>query len=175
MTLVATPVRAFEPGDVPAVQALFARVLDEDLGYGFRPEWHADIADPAAAYLHTPGQQLFLAEDADGTLLGTAAVRAGGPRSPQVLVERYAGQRVAQLVRVWVLREHRRRGAARSLVEAAVSWAVTDGGYDTICLHTDTAVPGAEDFWRSLPVREVLDERRPGATLQTVHFELDPA
>lgn len=175
MTLATeTTVRAMQPADVPAVRALLLRVLEEDLGYGFRPEWHADVADPATAYLHTPGQQLFLAEDADGTLLGTAAVRAGGPRSPEVLVQRYAGRRVAQLVRVWVLREHRRRGAARSLVEAAVRWAVTDGGYEIICLHTDTAVPGAEAFWRSLPVREVLDERRPGAPMQTVHFELAP-
>jgi GNAT superfamily N-acetyltransferase len=161
------------PDDVSPARALMLRVLDEDLGYGFRPEWHADVADPATAYLRTPGQVLLLARDDDGVLMGTAAVRAGGPRSPQVLVERYAGRPVAQLVRVWVLAEHRRRGVARALVAAAARWAVTEGGYDTVCLHTDTAVPGAEAFWRSLPVVEVLDERVPGELLQTVHFEVD--
>ena len=172
-TTTAVRVRAAGPTDVEAVRALMLRVLAEDLGYGFRPEWHADVADPATAYLHTPGQALFVAEDDDGTLLGTTAIKAGGPRSPQVLVDRYAGRPVAQLARVWVLAEHRRRGAARALVAAAARWAVTEGGWSTVCLHTDTAVAGAEAFWRSMPVREVLDERHAGAELQTVHFELD--
>lgn len=168
-------VRRAGPADVAPARALMLRVLDEDLGYGFRPEWHADLADPAAAYLHTPGQALFVAHDDEGVLLGTTAVKAGGPRSPQVLVDHYAGRPVAQLARVWVLAEHRRRGVARALVAAAAHWAVGDGGYRTVYLHTDTAVEGAEAFWRSMPVREVLDERTPGAALQTVHFELDTA
>lgn len=174
-TSTATRVRVRRAGttDVEAARTLMLRVLAEDLGYGFRPEWHADLADPAAAYLQTPGQALFLAEDADGTLLGTTAVKVGGPRSPQVLVDHYRGRSVAQLARVWVLAEHRRRGAARALVETAARWAVDEGGHRTVYLHTDTAVAGAEAFWRSLPVREVLDERVPGAELQTVHFELD--
>jgi GNAT superfamily N-acetyltransferase len=159
--------------DVPAAQALMMRVLHEDLGYGFRPEWHGDLADLEAAYLRTPGQALFLAHDADGALLGTTAIKVGGPRSPQALVDRYAGRPVCQLARVWVLAEHRRRGAARALVAAATRWAVTEGGHATVCLHTDAAVTGAEAFWRSMPVREVLDERTPGAGMQTVHFEVD--
>jgi GNAT superfamily N-acetyltransferase len=166
-------VRPATSADVPAARALMMRVLEEDLGYGFRPEWHGDLADLEAAYLRTPGQALFLASDADGTLLGTSAIKVGGPRSPQVLVDHYAGQPVCQLARVWVLGEHRRRGAARALVAAATRWAVTDGGHAVVCLHTDTAVAGAEAFWRSMPVREVLDEREPGAALQTVHFEVD--
>lgn len=161
------------PDYVAPARALMVRVLGEDLGYGFRPEWHADLADPATAYLRTPGQALFLAQDAEGTLLGTTAVKAGGPRSPQVLVDHYAGRSVAQLARVWVLAEHRRRGVARALVAAAARWAAVEAGYRTVYLHTDAAVPGAEAFWRSMPVREVLDERTPGALLQTIHFELD--
>jgi GNAT superfamily N-acetyltransferase len=166
-------VRPATAADVPAARALMMRVLDEDLGYGFRPEWHGDLADLAAAYLHTPGQALFLAHDGDGTLLGTTAIKVGGPRSPQLLVDRYAGRPVGQLARVWVLAEHRRRGAARALVAAATRWAVTEGGHATVCLHTDAAVAGAEAFWRSMPVREVLDERVPGQAMQTIHFEVD--
>ncbi|GAA4332756.1 hypothetical protein GCM10023162_37320 [Klenkia terrae] len=62
---------------------------------------------------------------------------------------------------------------ARALVAAAARWAAVEAGYRTVYLHTDAAVPGAEAFWRSMPVREVLDERTPGALLQTIHFELD--
>ncbi|SDN75312.1 Acetyltransferase (GNAT) family protein [Klenkia soli] len=173
MLATSTHVDLAGPADVDAARTLMMRVLAEDLGYGFRPEWHADLADPATAYLHTPGQALFLARDPDGTLLGTTAVKAGGPRSPQLLVDHYAGRPVAQLARVWVLAEHRRRGVARALVHAAARWAVAEGGYRTVYLHTDAAVPGAEAFWRSMPVREVLDERAPGELLQTIHFELD--
>jgi hypothetical protein len=64
-------------------------------------------------------------------------------------------------------------------VAACQEFARADGGYRVIYLHTNTRVPAAEPFWRSLPVVEIRDdrddEREP--RFATVHFELplDPA
>ena len=67
------------PDDVAPARALMMRVLEEDLGYGFRPEWHADLADPATAYLRTPGQALFLARDAEDSVSSDSGAREVGP------------------------------------------------------------------------------------------------
>jgi len=164
-------IRRAEAGDLPAARTLLHRVLAEDLGYGLRPDWHWDIWDTdalAAAYLDHPRQALFVAVAPDGAVAGCAAVRADGPRTPPHpawLSARYAGDDAGQIARVWIGREHRRRGLARRLVAATTEWAA-EAGYRLLCLHTDAAVPGAEAFWRSLPVRQVWDD---GAG--TLHFE----
>nr|WP_256725562.1 hypothetical protein [Streptomyces sp. IMTB 2501] len=60
----------------------------------------------------------------------------------------------------------------RRPAERLVEFAVADGGYRAVCLHTDPAVPGAEAFWRSLGT-VVHDERRDAEHPQSlVHFEL---
>jgi GNAT superfamily N-acetyltransferase len=163
--------------DLSGAWALMRRMVFEEFGYGWRPGWHWDIADVAAlaaTYCATPRQALFVAVDDAGAVQGTAAVRQDGPASPphpDWLAARYAGPEAGQLARVWVAPEQRRRGVARGLLAAACSWA-SSAGYQTLCLHTDTGVPGAEPFWRAMPVVQVYDARAPGAELQTVHFEL---
>lgn len=108
---------------------------------------------------------------------GEREVKSGGPASPPTpawLAERYAQQRTGQLARVWVMHEHRRNGVGRRLVTAAAQWAFGPGGYEVLCLHTDTSSPGALEFWQRFPASiEVLDARPD--PWDTVHFELDPA
>jgi hypothetical protein len=62
-------------------------------------------------------------------------------------------------------------------VEAGVDFTRQVGGFRTICLHTNARVPGAEAFWRSLPVTEIHDARGADPTqtaqFQTIHFELN--
>jgi ribosomal protein S18 acetylase RimI-like enzyme len=66
----------------------------------------------------------------------------------------------------------RRRGLARRLVDELLAFAAADGGYRSVYLHTDPAVPGAEPFWRSIG-KVVHDERETtcGAG-NVVHFEI---
>ncbi|MCX9190365.1 GNAT family N-acetyltransferase [Carbonactinospora thermoautotrophica] len=169
-------IRRARPEDLPGARQLMLRVLAEDFRLDVQPRWHADILDLEAAYLRHPRQALFVAVTPQDGVVGTAAIRKGGPKAPpnpEWLAARYRGPGVAQLVRVWVHREHRRRGLARSLVRAAVAWAVEAGGYDTIYLHTNASVPGAEAFWRSLGAQEIHDARPDGDPWHTIHFELD--
>lgn len=162
------------PEDLPQAEALMRRIIDEDMPYDWNPAWHWDIADLRGTYLDHPRHALFVAVDDDtGALLGTAAVRAGGPKSPPhppALAGRYDDQTTAQLFRVFVAREHRRRGAARALVDATCRWIAAEGGYTVICLHANANVDGALPFWQATAT-EVFDARGLDEWA-AVHFEL---
>lgn len=159
-----------------------------DFGSGYVPRWHGDIIDIEAAYL-TPVRHTLLvavAEGAEGAegmegaeVVATAALDSRGPAhppNPRWLAERYPSGETAHLRRVYVRPDHRRQGLARALVRELLEFAVADGGYRSVYLHTDPAVTGAEPFWRSLG-KVVCDEREPaegvpGVPAGTVHFEI---
>ena len=172
-TRPAYSVRAAGPGDLAAARALMIRTFEEDFGYGYTPEFHADVDDLRGVYLEHPRHALFVAvADDTGQLLGTAGIRSGGLKpafNPPWLVARYDPERTAQLVRVYTLREWRGCGVARALVERAVRFAAEERGYTVVALHADPRSPGAERFWRSLPTTLIHDDRDgPSGSL---HFE----
>jgi hypothetical protein len=58
------------------------------------------------------------------------------------------------------------------MVDRLLAFAAADGGYRSVYLHTDPAVPGAEPFWRSI-AKVAHDEREtPGGAGNVVHFEI---
>jgi GNAT superfamily N-acetyltransferase len=170
--------RAVTADDLAGARAVVLHTAEADLGYGYQPQWHWDLDRAVETYVDNPRQAMFVAVDATGTVVATAAIRIGGPNvppHPEELGRRYADrQAVAQLMRVATLPGHRRHGLARRLVAACQDFVRADGGYRVIYLHTNTRVPAAEPFWRSLPVVEVADDRgREGdPRFATVHFEL---
>jgi GNAT superfamily N-acetyltransferase len=153
------------------------RVTREDLRLEYRPEWHWDIDDLQRVYLDHPRQALFVAvDDKSGEIVGTTSVVNVGPNAPPHpawVAERYSGPKVAQLLRVYIARAYRRRGIARGLVDQARQFVAADGVYDTIYLHTNASVPGAEAFWRAMPTRLIYDGRgNTDGFSEAVHFEL---
>ena len=147
----------------------------EEFGYGYVPQWHDDVMDIEGSYLEHPRHALLVAV-LDGTVVGTTAVNSRGPAHPphpRRLAERYPSGRTAQLLRVYVRPEHRRHGLARAMVRAACAFAAEVPGYDSVYLHTNVDIPGAEAFWRSLAT-EVFDARTTGehGGFGTVHFEI---
>ena len=167
-------VRLATHGDLPGARSVMLDTFYLEFGHGYRPAWHADVIDLAGSYLGNPRHALFVAVCGD-EIVGTTAVRAQGPASPphpSWVAERYRGDTTAQLFRVYVRPEHRRRGLARALVDAAVRFVARTPGYERIYLHTDTRVAAAEAFWRSIAV-EVCDARDGDHRHhQTVHFEI---
>jgi GNAT superfamily N-acetyltransferase len=158
--------------DLEEAEAMMRRLVERDLG-GLNAQWHTDLDDLAASYLAQPRHALFVAR-LDQALVGTAAVRPcllRTPPNPRWLATRCNRPDVCQLVRVWIDAPARRRGVARELVGQAARWATEAAGYETVYLHTDTSVPGAEPFWRSMPTVEIYDSRPD--PFHTVHFELD--
>ncbi|MFE7859250.1 GNAT family N-acetyltransferase [Streptomyces sp. NPDC057403] len=169
-------IRAAGPDDLGGARAVMLDTVYRDFGTGYVPRWHGDIVDPAAAYL-TPERHTLLVALAPhgGEVVATAALDSRGPAhppNPRGLAERYPCGETAQLRRVYVRPGHRRRGLARRLVGELLAFAAADGGYRSVYLHTDPAVPGAEAFWRSLGT-VALDEREDPASGQgIIHFEI---
>ncbi|MFJ6697086.1 GNAT family N-acetyltransferase [Streptomyces sp. NPDC091272] len=166
--------RAATAEDVGGARAVMLDTVYRDLRSGYVPRWHADIIDLDGTYLR-PERRSLLVVEKDGEIVATGAVRDQGPQSPPNpgwIAERFPSGSTAQLCRIYVRPEHRRHGLARALVRELCDFVVTAGGYESVYLHTDPSVPGAEPFWRSLAT-EVCDERElPGGGQGIVHFEL---
>ncbi|MFE9923416.1 GNAT family N-acetyltransferase [Streptomyces sp. NPDC005774] len=185
-------IRTAGPADLDRARAVMLDTVYRDFGTGYVPRWHGDIIDPAAAYLDPPRHTLLVAIDPEGDsgddsgdgsgdgsgageVVATAALDSRGPAhppNPRELAERYPSGETAQVRRVYVRPDHRRRGLARRLVDELLDFAAADGGYRSVYLHTDPSVPGAEAFWRSL-AKVVHDEREDtGGASGVVHFEI---
>ncbi|MFF5493366.1 GNAT family N-acetyltransferase [Streptomyces aquilus] len=169
-------IRAAGPDDLDGARAVMLDTVYRDFGTGYVPRWHGDIIDPAAAYLVPSRHTLLVAVDPDGGgTVATAALDARGPAhppNPRHIADRYPSGETAQVRRLYVRPEHRRRGLARRLVAELLAFAAADGAYRSVYLHTDPSVPGAEPFWRSLG-KLVHDERDdPDGGNSVLHFEL---
>ncbi len=168
-------IRTATSADLPDARAVMLDTVYRDFGTGYVPRWHGDIIDLAGAYLVPERHTLLVAVGADGEVVGTAALDSRGPAhppNPAHVAERYPSGVTAQLRRVYVRPEHRRRGLARRLVEELLAFAAAEGGYRAVYLHTDPAVTGAEPFWRSL-AEVVHDEREDvGGGQGIVHFDV---
>ncbi|MEU2677238.1 GNAT family N-acetyltransferase [Streptomyces sp. NPDC007107] len=160
--------------DVGGARAVMLDTVYHDLRSGYVPRWHADIIDLEGAYL-LPERCTLLVVVRGDEVVATGAVRDRGPQAPpnpQWVADRFPSGSTAQLCRIYVRPEHRRHGLARRLVRELGDFAARAGGYTSLYLHTDPAVPGAEPFWRSL-AQEVCDERTlPDGGQGIVHFEL---
>ncbi|MER5551203.1 GNAT family N-acetyltransferase [Streptomyces sp. NPDC002793] len=160
--------------DVGGARAVMLDTVYHDLRSGYVPRWHADIIDLEGSYLRPERCTLLVVVRGD-EVVATGAVRDRGPQAPpnpQWVADRFPSGSTAQLCRIYVRPEHRRHGLARALVRELGNFAARAGGYTSLYLHTDPAVPGAEPFWRSL-AHEVCDERAlPGGGQSVIHFEL---
>ncbi|MGW3955547.1 GNAT family N-acetyltransferase [Streptomyces sp. NPDC004752] len=169
-------IRSAGPEDIGGVRGVMLDTVYRDFGTGYVSRWHEDIVDPVGAYVVPERHTLLVAVEASGgDVVATAALDSRGPAhppNPSGLAARYPSGRTAQLRRVYVRPGYRRRGLARRLVGELLAFAAADGGYRSVYLHTDPAVPGAEAFWRSLGT-VVHDERAdPGGGQRIVHFEI---
>jgi ribosomal protein S18 acetylase RimI-like enzyme len=170
-------VREARAHDLPQVHALMLRILDEDYGYGFKPELHADVADLQGYYLANPRHTLIVAVDGDTEeIIAAVAVRAAGVpdnRRPRWLLDRYDGVTSAEICRLSFAPEPRRRGAGRAVVEAARRWIAREGGYRVIQLHTNARPENAGPFWFAMPTTVIWDGRGQEGYAPMVHFEME--
>lgn len=168
-------IRPATPTDLAPARAVMLDTVYRDFGTGYVPRWHGDIIDLAGAYVDPVRHTLLVAVDGEGEVVATGALDSRGPAhppNPAHVAERYPSGVTAQLRRVYVRPEHRRRGLARRLVDELMAFAVADRGYRAVYLHTDPAVTGAEPFWRSL-AKVVHDEREDvGGGQGIVHFDV---
>jgi ribosomal protein S18 acetylase RimI-like enzyme len=131
--------RAVAPDDVALVRTLmleYAQSLGVNLGYqGFEEELR-DLPGPYAP----PQGVLFLAWH-DTEAIGCVGVRP-------------AGERIAELKRLYVRTSGRGLGAGRALTVAALAFA-RDAGYASLRLDTLPQMEQAQALYRSLGFREI--------------------
>ncbi|MEU6033896.1 GNAT family N-acetyltransferase [Actinomadura sp. NPDC047616] len=172
-------IRRATADDLDGARSVMLDTVYRDFGTGYVPRWHRDIIDLEGAYLASPRHTLLVAVDERDDVVATAALDSRGPQSPPNpwrVAARYPSGKTAQVRRVYVRPEHRRRGLARRLVGELLEFAAAEGGYGAVYLHTDPSVPGAESLWRSLGT-VVCDERaeEPDGGQGIVHFEIPMA
>ncbi|BFO16153.1 hypothetical protein SHKM778_25410 [Streptomyces sp. KM77-8] len=135
-------VRPATPADVDGARSVMLDTFYKEFGYGYVPDWHRDVTDLKGTYLDDPRHTLLVAVH-DGEVVATTAVHSRGPAHPphpRWLAERYPSGTTAQLVRVYVRPEHRRRGLARTLVNGARDFvAGTPATTASICTPTWTS------------------------------------
>ncbi len=155
-------IRQMTDADLDEARAVMYRSVIEDFGEQPDPRIHSDIDDLVDWYGQGDGPFMLVAvDDATGMVIATAGIRGGALKeglSPQHLYEAYRDGRTGQIVRVYVQREHRRRGIAKKMVEAVLDRAQTGGFYDRIVLHTYHHSPGAVPFWTSMGAVLVEDD-----------------
>ena len=171
-------IRELTAADVPVARRVMMRSVLEDFADSYDPVMHADVDDLAGAYMRPDGAFMFVVVDTmTGDLLATGGVRTGAfqpervPPQLALLERRYRDGRTGQIVRVYVLKEHRRRGIARALVRAIIDRVRDDALYERLALHTYPHSPGALAFWTSMGFKEVLDDVKAS---RQIFFELPP-
>jgi len=171
-------IRELTEADVAAARRVMMRSVLEDFADSYDPVMHADVDDLAGAYIRPVGAFMFVVVDTmTGDLLATGGVRTGAfqpdrvPPQLALLERRYRDGRTGQIVRVYVLKEHRRRGIARALVRAIIDRVRDEALYERLALHTYPHSPGALAFWTSMSFQEVLDDVKAS---RQIFFELPP-
>lgn len=108
---------------------------------------------------------LLLARGAAGEPLGSIAYRPYDRRFPQLA---YPGERVVEVVRLFVVPRQRRQGLARRLFGALLAQARRDA-VERLYLHTHPFLPGAEAFWLDQGFQVVA--RETALPWQTLHLD----
>ncbi|MDH0757940.1 GNAT family N-acetyltransferase [Pseudomonas juntendi] len=123
-----------------------------------------DLAYFSETYLE--GEGCFLEARVDERLVGVIGYLPYDHRFSQL---DYAGERVVEVVRLFVLPAYRRRGLAAALFGALRQQAL-QAGIGCLYLHTHPFLPGAITFWERQGFAVVDVE--PDPVWQTTHMQL---
>lgn len=156
-------IRAYEDRDHAAVRALFARVNRELAPPDIRETFEAyivrglaDEIDRIPAYYAERGGAFWVAVDEGGALLGMFGLERVD-----------AGAEAAELRRMYVAPEARRRGVARAMLDYAEAEA-RSRGFDVMTLSTSELQPAALALYRGTGYRQVREETGAAMTNKTV-------
>ena len=123
-----------------------------------------DLTDFAEHYGEDRGC-LLIARDAAGAPVGSIAYRRYDRRFPRLA---YPGERVMEVVRLFVAPHCRRQGLARRLFHELLAQAEREA-VQRLYLHTHPFLPGAETFWVAQGFQVV--ERETALPWQTIHLD----
>lgn len=171
MTTPIISIAKVTPALVEPAKALIMDAVYHDFGFSYNPDWHWDVDNLPEAYA---GRNVMLTAQAGGELIGTIGLRAGAPVDIAGHFTK-GDMRVAQIVRLVVRRDWRRRGVAKALVESLLPYAIQDPDTDQLYFHTSDTSANAMPFWLSLGATMIRDDRPKEPITRTVHFAFNLA
>lgn len=145
-------VRPFEPGDQAAVRALVLDGLKEHFG-SLDDTLNPDLDDIARAY----ADSWFVVAVSDGQTVGTGCLKPGDGGD-------------ANVVRMSTLREVRRRGVGRAILDRLIGHA-RDQGFRRVTLGTNDDWADAIAFYEACGFREIA--RVPGGIAFALELKKD--
>jgi ribosomal protein S18 acetylase RimI-like enzyme len=148
-------IRQFRPPDLPACRKLYVegllggKLAENDTGL--------DIDDIESAYMHTAGNDFWVAESDGGEVVGMIGVQ-------------HHDQGVGQVRRLRVAVTHRRRGIGKALLETAIKFC-KENQYLKVALDTFIERSGAIEMFQKLGFTP--GETRTAAGKELMYFYLD--
>ncbi len=132
------------------------RMIKNVYGIDYTPTWHSDLDSLLLAQPHNwfsrerRGSFLFV-RDGDGHIIATGGLYAleNKPATKERLRNRYGdGEKVCQIVRVYIKPRARRKGLG-TLIVAALESQASEFDYTSSYLHADAQTPETLSFWKS--------------------------
>lgn len=158
-----------EPNDIDHynVKNFLFKIINNEYGYGYVPEYHKDIINLENYYIK-PDKNVFLlaTHKKTGNLIGTLGIRAYD-KDYDIFKEIYDSKTTASVWRVFIDKKWRRNGVGSKLVSMAEEFC-KNKGYTNLYLHTQKIVDGALDFWLSKGYKITKDMEN---NMGTVHME----
>jgi len=148
-------IRQFRPADLPRCRKLYVegllggKLAENDTGL--------DIDDIEAAYMHTEGNDFWVAENAEGLVVGMIGVQ-------------HHDQGVGQIRRLRVAADQRRRGIGKALLETAVKFC-RENQYLKVALDTFIERSAAMEMFRKLGFNQ--GDTRIAGGKELTYFYLD--
>ena len=112
-----------------------------------------DLTNFAQVYLDAPNASFYIAEDPEGRIIGTVAIRPYDNRFPSLQPQLDKAE-ACEMTRLYIDEASRRQGIGSELYERAEAFA-RDAGYKTSYLHTSSYLPGGLPFWISRSYQEL--------------------
>ena len=132
------------------------RMIKNVYGIDYTPAWHSDLnslllAQPDNWFSLERQGSFLVVRDGDGNIIATGGLYAleNKPSTKERLRNRYGdGEKVCQIVRVYIEPCARRKGLGRKIVAALESRA-SEFDYTSSYLHADAQTPETLSFWKT--------------------------
>lgn len=154
------------PKEIRDVQKFLFKMIKQEFGYDYVPEWHEDIVKMEEYYINVQRNNFFVAYHDSGEIIATIGIRSYDKDFPQFR-HLYSKETTSSIWRLFVDRRCRRCGLASKMFSIAEDFA-NKQNYDDIYLHTHKTLPGAIEFWKKMGFVVSLDACD---ELETVHMD----
>jgi ribosomal protein S18 acetylase RimI-like enzyme len=152
--------------DINDVQDFLFKMIKDEFGYDYVPEWHQDVVELEEYYINPERNNFFVAYLETGEIIATIGIRAYDKDFPEFR-HLYSKDTTSSIWRLFVDRRCRRCGLASKMFAIAENFA-NDVGYEDIYLHTHKTLDGALEFWTKMGFVVALDA---DDELETVHMD----